>query len=314
MSVGKKEKINVLSLFGGIECGRVALDKEKIDINKYYSSEICKDAIKVAEGNYSDIIQLGDITKWNEWNIDWGSIDLLLAGFPCQSWSLAGKQKGILDERGKLVYCMIDILSEIRKTNPTVKFLFENVKMKPEYLDFLNEKIGVYPLRFNSKDVSAGMRDRYYWTNIENVKPLPKKDIKLSDVLDSGKVDREKALCITKRYEGFSGSQSYLRRRYFGKSMGQAVFENCEPSEQRKMWETDDRKEYDTIGIIRSLTTRECEKIQTLPVGYVENIIGDNMKAKGIIGNGWTVDVIAHIFSFLKGGEFFNNFSNENVK
>ena len=313
MSVGKKEKINVLSLFGGIECGRIALDRENIGVNKYYSSEICKDAIKVADGNYSDIIQLGDITKWKEWDINWGSIDLLLAGFPCQSWSLAGKQKGILDERGKLVYCMIDILSEIRKTNPNVKFLFENVKMKPEYLDFLNEKIGVYPLRFNSKDVSAGMRDRYYWTNIENVKPLPKKDIKLEDVLDSGKVDREKALCITKRYEGFSGSQSYLRRRYFGKSMGQAVFENCEPSEQRKMWETDDRKEYDTIGIIRSLTTRECEKIQTLPVGYVENIIGDNMKAKGIIGNGWTVDVIAHIFSFLKEGKFLNSFSDENV-
>jgi len=313
MSDGKKRKINVMSLFGGIECGRIALDRENIAINKYYSSEICKDAIKVADGNYSDIIQLGDITKWKEWDINLGSIDLLLAGFPCQSWSLAGKQKGILDERGKLVYCMINILSEIRKTNPNVKFLFENVKMKPEYLDFLNEKIGVYPIRFNSEDVSAGMRDRYYWTNIDNVKPLPKKNIKLSDVLDSGKVDREKSLCITKRYEGFSGSQSYLRRRYFGKSMGQAVFENCEPIEQREMWKADDRKEYDTLGIIRSLTTRECEKIQTLPIGYVENIIGDNMKAKGIIGNGWTVDVIAHIFSFLKDGKFLNSFSDENV-
>ena len=98
-----KEKINVVSLFGGIECGRVALDRENIAIDKYYSSEICKDAIKVADGNYSDIIQLGDVTKWKKWDINWGSIDLLLAGFPCQSWSLAGKQKGILDERGKLV-------------------------------------------------------------------------------------------------------------------------------------------------------------------------------------------------------------------
>lgn len=99
MSVGKKEKINVLSLFGGIECGRVALDRVNIGINKYYSSEICKDAMKVADGNYSDIVQLGDITKWKKWDIDWGSINLLLAGFPCQSWSLAGKQKGILDKR-----------------------------------------------------------------------------------------------------------------------------------------------------------------------------------------------------------------------
>ena len=288
--------INVLSLFGGIECGRVALDRVSIAVNKYYSSEIDREAMMVADGNYSDIVQLGDITRWKEWNIDFGSIDLLLAGFPCQSWSLAGKQRGLLDERGQLVFCMIDILSEIRKINPEVQFLFENVKMKPEYLDFLNEKIGVYPLRFNSEDVSAGMRDRYYWTNIKNIKPLQKKDIKLSDILDSGKVDRDKSLCITKRYEGFSGSQSYLRRRYFGKSMGQAVFEDCEICNQRDMWRSDDRKEYDTVGRIRSLSTRECEKIQTLPVGYVENIIGDNMKAKGIIGNGWTVDVIAHIF------------------
>ena len=210
MSDGKKRKINVMSLFGGIECGRIALDRENIGINKYYSSEICKDAIKVADGNYSDIIQLGDITKWKEWDINWGSIDLLLAGFPCQSWSLAGKQKGILDERGKLVYCMIDILSEIRKTNPNVKFLFENVKMKPEYLDFLNEKIGVYPLRFNSKDVSAGMRDRYYWTNIENVKPLPKKDIKLEDVLDAWYASPEH------RDHIFGMNKFYLQQDEFG--------------------------------------------------------------------------------------------------
>jgi DNA (cytosine-5)-methyltransferase 1 len=294
------KKLNVLSLFGGIECGRVALDRVGIAVDKYYSSEICKNAMKVADGNYNDIIQLGDVTKWKEWNIDYNSIDLLFAGFPCQSWSLAGKQKGISDERGQLVYCMMDILNEIRKTNSNVKFLFENVKMKPEYLDFLNDHIGVYPIRFNSEDVSAGMRDRYYWTNIDGVTPLPIKNIKLSDILDSGKVDRDKALCITKRYEGFSGSQAYLRRRYFGKSMGQAVFENCEPSEQKEMWKADDRKEYDTVGTIRSLSTRECEKIQTLPVGYVENILGDNMKAKGVIGNGWTVDVIAHILSFMK--------------
>jgi hypothetical protein len=82
--------------------------------------------------------------------------------------------------------------------------------------------------------------------------------------------------------------------------MGQAVFENCEPSEQKEMWKADNRKEYNTPGVIRSLTTRECEKIQTLPVGYVENIIGDNMKAKGLIGNGWTVDVIVHILKYLK--------------
>jgi len=292
--------MNVVSLFGGIECGRIALDRENIIVDKYYSSEICKDAIEVADGNYNDIIQLGDVTKWEEWDIDWSSIDLLLAGFPCQSWSLAGKQKGLSDERGQLVYSMTGILSRIKSLNPDIIFLFENVKMKPEYLELLNEEIGVYPLRINSKLLSAGLRDRYYWTNIKGVEQPKDLGLKLADILESGKTDREKSLCITKRYEGFSGSQSYLRRRYFGKSVGQAVFEYCEPTDQKEMWKLDDRKEYPKEqGTIRSLTTLECERIQTLPEGYVSNVIGDNMKAKGIIGNGWTVDIIAHIFKGL---------------
>ena len=292
--------MNVVSLFGGIECGRIALDRENIIVDKYYSSEICKDAIEVADGNYNDIIQLGDVTKWEEWDIDWSSIDLLLAGFPCQSWSLAGKQKGLSDERGQLVYSMTGILSRIKSLNPDIIFLFENVKMKPEYLELLNEEIGVYPLRINSKLLSAGLRDRYYWTNIKGVEQPKDLGLKLADILESGKTDREKSLCIIKRYEGFSGSQSYLRRRYFGKSMGQAVFEYCEPTDQKEMWKLDDRKEYPKEqGTIRSLTTLECERIQTLPEGYVSNVIGDNMKAKGIIGNGWTVDVIVHIFKGL---------------
>lgn len=292
--------MNVLSLFDGIACGRIALERIGYKINNYYSSEIDAAPIKVVQKNYPDTIHLGDITNWKEWDIDFGSIDLLFAGFPCQSWSLAGKQKGIKDERGMLIYAMTDILDEIRKTNPHVVFLFENVKMKPEYLDFLNEHIGVYPIRINSKLVSAGLRDRYYWTNIEGVEQPSDKNIDLKNIIVSGKVDRTKSLCITKRYEGFSGSQSYLRRRYFGKSMGQAVFENCEPSEQREMWKKDNRKEYDTVGVIRSLTTKECERIMTLPEGYVENVLGDNMKAKGIIGNGWTVDVITHILNYMK--------------
>lgn len=300
VSIQKPSPINVLSLFDGIGCGRIALERVGIEVGNYYASEIDKKAIEVIDYNYPKTKHLGDVTKWKLWDIDFSKIDLLLAGFPCQSWSLAGKQKGINDERGQLVYSMTGILRKIREVNPNVKFLFENVKMKPEYLDLLNEEIGVYPLRINSKLVSAGLRDRYYWTNIDGVVEPGDKGVMLRDVLESGKVDRDKSLCITKRYEGYSGSQSYLRRRYFGKSMGQAVFENCDPSSQKEMWKQDDRKEYpESMGQIRSLTTLECERIQTLPEGYVTKAIGDNMKAKGIIGNGWTVDVITHIFSFI---------------
>jgi len=292
--------MNVLSLFDGIGCGRIALDRAGIKVDNYFASEIEPLSTKVLDYNYPNAKHLGDVTKWKEWDIDFSKIDLLLAGFPCQSWSLAGKQKGLNDERGQLVYSMTGILKHIRRLNPNMVFLFENVKMKPEYLDFLNEEIGVYPLRINSKLLSAGLRDRYYWTNIKGIEQPKDLGLKLTDILESGKTDREKSLCITKRYEGFSGSQSYLRRRYFGKSMGQAVFEGCEPINQKEMWKLDDRKEYPKEqGTIRSLTTLECERIQTLPEGYVSIVIGDNMKAKGIIGNGWTVDVIAHIFKSL---------------
>jgi DNA (cytosine-5)-methyltransferase 1 len=289
--------MNVLSLFDGIGCGRIALDRIGVEVENYFASEIEPLSTKVLDFNYPKTKHLGDVTKWKDWNIDFSKIDLLLAGFPCQSWSLAGKQKGLNDERGQLVYSMTGILKHIKSLNPNIIFLFENVKMKPEYLDLLNEEIGVYPLRINSKLLSTGLRDRYYWTNIKGVEQPKDLDLKLTDILESGKTDREKSLCITKRYEGFSGSQSYLRRRYFGKSMGQAIFEDCEPTDQREMWKLDNRKEYpENQGEIRSLTTLECERIQTLPEGYVSNVLGDNMKAKGIIGNGWTVDVIAHIF------------------
>jgi len=292
--------MRVLSLFDGIGCGRIALERTGIKVDKYYSSEIEPLSMDVLKFNYPDSIHLGDVTKWREWNIDFSKIDILFAGFPCQSWSLAGKQQGLNDERGQLVYSMTDILVEIRRYNPNVKFLFENVKMKPEYLKILNDEIGVDPIRINSSLVSAGLRDRYYWTNIEGVTQPIDKNISLRDILESGTVDRDKSLCITKRYEGFSGSQSYLRRRYFGKSMGQSVFEGCNPARQRELWEIDDRKEYPSSeGKIRSLSTKECERIQTLPEGYVENAIGNNQKAKGIIGNGWTVDVIAHILKEL---------------
>ena len=158
--------MNVLSLFDGIGCGRIALDRIGIKVDNYFASEIEPLSTKVLDFNYPKTKHLGDVTKWKDWNIDFSKIDLLLAGFPCQSWSLAGKQKGLDDERGQLVYSMTGILKHIKSLNPNIIFLFENVKMKPEYLDLLNEEIGVYPLRINSKLLSTGLRDRYYWTNI----------------------------------------------------------------------------------------------------------------------------------------------------
>lgn len=222
--------MNILSLFDGISCGRVALERAKIPVKKYYASEIDKYAIQISQSNYPDIIQLGDVTKWKEWDIDWKSIDLLFAGFPCQSWSIAGKQQGDKDERGQLLWVMLDILNFIKTVNPKVKFLFENVRMKKEFLIYINKAIGVEPVCINSTLVSAQNRERMYWTNIEgddnsdllfpNRISQPKdKGILLKDIIENGVVDKDKSYCIDANY--FKGGNS---KSYFEKKRRQLIF------------------------------------------------------------------------------------------
>lgn len=177
--------INVLSLFDGISCGRVALERAGVNVGNYYASEIDKYAIQISKKNWSEIMQLGDVQEWRNWSIDWSSIDLLLAGFPCQSWSIAGKQLGDKDPRGALMWTMLDILNHIKSVNPKVKFLFENVKMKKENLDYVNKAIGVEPVEINSALVSAQNRKRLYWQNIGSVEQPSDKRIYLKDILQT---------------------------------------------------------------------------------------------------------------------------------
>ena len=139
----RSENMNVLSLFDGISCGRIALDRAGIKVNNYYASELDKHAIKVTQANWPETIQLGDVTKWREWDIDWSSIDLLIGGSPCQGFSFAGKQLAFDDPRSKLFFVYVDILNHIKDVNPYLKFLLENVKMKKEYLDVISETLGV---------------------------------------------------------------------------------------------------------------------------------------------------------------------------
>lgn len=127
------KKYNVLSLFNGMSFGMMALQSLNIKVDNYYSSEIDKYANQATQALFPDVIQLGDVTKWDDWDIDLGSIDLLLAGFPCQAWSIAGKQKGDNDPRGALVHDLIDIWTEVNAARrfmgkEPVKFMFENVK------------------------------------------------------------------------------------------------------------------------------------------------------------------------------------------
>ena len=158
--------MKVVSLFDGMSCGQIALRELGVVPEIYYASEIDRHAIGQTQLNFPDTVQLGDVTRWQEWDIDWTGIDLILAGSPCQGFSFAGKMLAFDDPRSRLFFVFADILNHARVANPRVRFLLENVNMKKEHLRVITEYVGVFPVRINSALVSAQNRDRWYWTNI----------------------------------------------------------------------------------------------------------------------------------------------------
>ena len=205
--------MNVLSLFNGMSTGHTALDNVGIKVGKYYSSEIKPAAIKLTQHHYPDTIQLGDVNKWKEWDIDWKSIDMVLSGSPCQDLSAAGKRIGLYGTRSSLFFVFVDILNYIKELNPNVLFLQENVGSAPKKdVGIMSRALGVYPVRINSSLVTAQLRDRYYWSNIRTAPdgmfgdivtdiPEPKdKKIILKDILTEGNVDRDKHTCLMEGY------------------------------------------------------------------------------------------------------------------
>ena len=168
--------MNVLSLFNGMSVGRMALEALNVDVGTYYSSEIDKYATQATQALYPNTVQLGDVTQWREWDIDWASIDLVTGGFTCQAWSMAGKQLGDKDERGMLFWTMLDIMKHVKYHNPKAHFMIENVKMKKEFEQYItthteNALGHVHKILINSALVSAQNRNRYYWTSFEAEQP-----------------------------------------------------------------------------------------------------------------------------------------------
>ena len=171
--------MNVLSLFDGMSCGRLALDRLGIPVTNYYASEIDKYAIQVSEANYPDIIRLGDVCGVKAKDLP--KIDLILAGSPCQGFSFAGKQLAFDDPRSALFFEFVRILKECEPKY----FLLENVKMKKEFLDIITQQVGAAPIFINSALVSAQNRQRYYWTNIPGIEQPEQRGVVLRDVLES---------------------------------------------------------------------------------------------------------------------------------
>ena len=286
-----KNKLNVLSLFNGMSTGHTALENVGIKVGKYYSSEIKPVAIKLTQHHYPDTIQLGDVSKWKEWDIDWKNIDMVLSGSPCQDLSIAGKQKGLEGERSSLFWVFVDILNHIQKLNPKVLFLQENVGSAPKKdIGIMSRALGVYPVRINSKLVTAQLRDRYYWSNIRTAPdgmfgdivtdiPEPKdKGIMLQDILLDGYTDKPKANCILESEERPCTSQKALWKRSVVNKFGNIV--------------------YVKKNEVRVLHQVELERLQGFEDGWT-SILTRNESAS-LLGDGWTLPIIEHIFKYIK--------------
>jgi site-specific DNA-cytosine methylase len=282
--------MNILSVCDGISCGQVAFERSNIKVDKYYASEIDNFAIQITQKNYPNTIQVGDITKWREWDIDWNSIDILIGGTPCQGFTFAGKQLNFEDPRSKLFFDYVDILNHLKSINPNIIFLLENVKMSKENQDIITSFVGVEPIKINSNLVSAQNRQRLYWTNIPNIQLPQDKGTILKDIIRTE--DNNLYHLSKKHHSGFLKSYNWKHSELNGKAKPilasyykqppHCPYIPCEESESG----------------FRMLSPIEAERCQTLPDNYTDGI--SKTQRFKCIGNGWTVDIISHILNYIK--------------
>ena len=280
-------KINVVSLFNGMGTLRQAFHNLGIEVNAYYSSEIKPYAIELQQHHFPDVIQVGDITKWREWDIDWSGIDFIGSGSPCQDLSAAGKRAGINGKKSSLFFTFVEILNHCKSLNPNVKFLQENVGSASKLdVGIMSKELGVYPVRINSSLLTAQLRDRYYWSNIKTketmfdlVTDIPQhkdKGIMFKDIITDGYVDTDKHTCLnTGSGATENSSQRYLQHRNETTGMITLIKEN---------------------EIVRTVNKIEMCRLQGFPDDYCDML--STAKAGSLPGDGWTLPIIEHILSF----------------
>jgi len=358
-----KDIKNVFAAFDGHSGGQTALKVMGIKPVKYYASEVDKYAIQATMAVFPKTIQMGDITKWREWSINWSTIDLFIGGSPCQGFSMAGKMAGtaavlngekiVVDSREKylelklagaeflsqsyLFWEYILLLDHIKLVNPNIRFFLENVKMKKDFLDLISNAIGMEPVFINSALVSAQNRQRYYWCNW-GVEQPEDKGIVLADILESGgacdlmTTKQDKSFVLTASYNGAVAWNSIKRKqrtmikehdisktcygnylevkcaaqrgRYNDNGKIQQQFEVRKDDKTNSL--TTVKKDNFVMTTerlknihYRKLTPRECGRLQTIPEDILDTLLSagiSNSQLYKMFGNGWTIDVIAHIF------------------
>lgn len=301
-----KEGITVLSLCDGISCGRLALERAGIPIKKYYASEIKKIAIKVSQINFPDIIHIGDVNNIsynnNILHTEVGdfqeSFDLVIFGSPCQSFSIAMNTKnriGLEDmKKSGLFYICNRILQEVKPTY----FLMQNVaSMKNTDKDLISSYLGIEPIKIDSQIVAPAMRKRYYWTNIPQT-PIQKKESDLQNILTEGYTNRKKARCLMVSDSRPLTTPYKMMKRFYEQHFTTLVFKD----QQHYL---DCVEEYihptghdEIFNGIRYLNQQELEACQTVPIGYTSCLTRN--EAADVLGDGWTIDVLAHLFSGIK--------------
>lgn len=292
--------MNVSSLFDGMSCGQIAFDKLGIKFdgvkNKYFASEIEKNAIKVTQANYPNTIQLGDVTKWREWELP--EIDFLIGGSPCQGFSFAGKQLNFEDERSKLFFEFVDVLKELKPKY----FMLENVKMKKSFIEIINRILNSDCIEIDSSLLSAQSRKRLYWTNIQGINQPQDKGYSLNNIQEK---DGERTIkeSLKKYYnnEYFTKYKSNngicklfdgVVQGYFSSSFSQNRIFSSNGKCPTLTTKCKDNNIFEFGGRVTPL---ECERLQTVPENYTRVTGISDAQRYNMLGNGWTVDVIAHI-------------------
>ena len=287
-----------LSLFDGMSCGQLALQRAGVSVDYYLASEVETKAIEITMSNFPGTIQIGDVRE-----LDGSAIvnpHILMGGSPCQCFSFAGKRKGMATTEGEEIttldrylelkkdgfefegqsYLFWEYVRILRETKPKY-FLLENVMMAEKWAWVISDILGVKPIRINSTLVSAQKRDRLYWTNIPGVE-LPKdKGVQLQDILENGYSEKSKSWCMLNSWNRFPKKMDSVKKRY-ARSMMPVVFSS---------------PDFDWSQGWRPLNRSEGERLQTVPENYTRVV--SEKDALGILGNGWTVDVIAHILSHI---------------
>jgi len=305
--------MRVLSLFDWIACGYEALVRAGIKVDTYYASEIDKYAIQIAKKNHPDIVEIGDVN-----NVDFSQydVDMVIWWSPCQDLSIAKANRQWLSWARSWLFRRF--VEAVRTIKPKY-FLLENVNsMSKEAKEVITKELWVEPILINSALVSGQQRKRLYRTNIPWITQPEDKHIMLEDILESWISWSDKSVCLTANYSGAYFPHDYLR------SQRQMV------AEPIRLWQIGKGGQWwriysvrwksvclsanggggwaktwlykidlpDGEYIIRKLTPIECERLQTLPDNYTE-WVSDSQRYK-MLGNGWTCDVVAHIFSFMK--------------